>query len=241
MVYIFVFIFGAIIGSFLNVVALRHNTGEPIIYSHSRCFSCGKKLFWKELIPIFSFIFQKGKCRHCRSNISFQYPFIELLTGLIFLLIFLKFQFTDYGLLIAGYWFIIFSLLIIIAIYDFRHQIIPNKFVYAFIILSLISCFVLHILCLYNFLAGLIFFGFFALLWLVSRGKCMGFGDAKLALGIGWMLGLKSGIFALLFSFWIGALVGILLVLFRKKKYNLKSAVPFGPFLALGSLIAFFI
>jgi prepilin signal peptidase PulO-like enzyme (type II secretory pathway) len=136
--------------------------------------------------------------------------------------------------------------LIIISVYDLHHQIIPNSFVYVFAILAFLSLFRNWKLEIRNFdtaglLAGVIFFTFFGLLWWISKGKYMGFGDAKLALGIGWLLGLKQGIMALLFSFWIGAFVGILLVLFRKKKYNLKSALPFGPFLVLGALIAFLI
>jgi prepilin signal peptidase PulO-like enzyme (type II secretory pathway) len=93
---------------------------------------------------------------------------------------------------------------------------------------------------IWSFLAGIIFFSFFGLVWLVSRGNWMGLGDAKLALGIGWLLGLSKGILALLFSFWTGALVGIFLLFFFKKEYNMKSRIPFGPFLILGAIIAFF-
>ncbi|MBU2263542.1 prepilin peptidase, partial [Patescibacteria group bacterium] len=137
-VYVFVFILGTIVGSFLNVVILRYNTGQSVIKGGSKCFSCGKNLKWHELIPVVSFIIQKGRCRNCKSRISIQYPIVELLTGLIFLL---TFHVTGYSLLITNYYFIIFSLLIVIAVYDLRHQIIPNGFVYAFIILSLFAIF----------------------------------------------------------------------------------------------------
>src|SRR3989339_930062 len=83
-----VFCFGAIIGSFLNVVTLRLGTGESVVSGGSKCFSCGKKLKWIELVPIFSFLIQKGRCRECKSKISLQYPAVEILTGLVFLLIF---------------------------------------------------------------------------------------------------------------------------------------------------------
>jgi len=228
----FVFILGTIIGSFLNVVILRYNTGESIIKNGSRCFGCGKRLNWYELIPIVSFLIQKGRCRSCKSKISIQYPLVELLTGILFLLIF---QITHYSLLVTGYYFIIFSLLIIIAVYDFRYQIIPDLFVYLFNFFALFNLF-----RIYDFIVGLVFFGFFGLLWLVSRGNWMGLGDAKLALGIGWLLGLFKGILALLLSFWTGALVGIFLLFFFKKEYNIKSRIPFGPFLILGIIIAFF-
>jgi leader peptidase (prepilin peptidase)/N-methyltransferase len=228
---IFVFILGTIIGSFLNVVILRYNTGESIIKNGSRCFGCGRRLKWYELIPIVSFVIQKGRCRKCKSKISIQYPIVEALTGVLFLSIF----YLNYSLLSTIYYLIIFSLLIIIAVYDFRHQIIPDKFVYLFNFFALFNLF-----SFYDFVAGLVFFGFFGLLWLVSRGNWMGLGDAKLALGIGWLLGLFKGILALLLSFWAGALVGIFLLFFFKKEYSIKSRIPFGPFLILGTIIAFF-
>ncbi len=244
---VFVFIFGTIIGSFLNVVILRYNTGESVVQNGSRCFSCGKKLKWHELIPILSFIIQRGRCQSCKSRISWQYPLIEMLTGLIFLLVFsIRYQvfsnFSFYFLLSTFYYFIIFSILIVIAVYDLRHQIIPNVFVYAFDILAFLSLFRISDFefRIYDFWAGIIFFSFFASLWLVSRGKWMGLGDAKLALGIGWLLGLVRGILALLLSFWVGAAVGIFLLFFLKDKYNIKSKISFGPFLILGALLAFF-
>ncbi|MBU4477315.1 prepilin peptidase [Candidatus Parcubacteria bacterium] len=241
LIYILIFIFGTIIGSFLNVVILRYNTGESIIKDGSRCFICGNKLKWHELIPIFSFLAQKGKCRNCKSKISIQYPVVEIITGLLFLATFLV---TRYSLLVTGYYFLIFSLLIIIAVYDFRHQIIPNLFVYSFNILAFLNLFGIWnlefgIFKTWHFLAGIIFFSFFGLFWLISKGAWMGLGDAKLALGIGWLLGFSKGLPALMLAFWIGAAVGIFLLFFFKKSYNIKSKLAFGPFLALGTLIAF--
>jgi len=237
MTYFIVFIFGTIIGSFLNVVILRLNTGEPIIKGRSRCFSCGKKLSWQELIPIFSFIFQKGKCAGCRSKISIQYPIVEFITGIIFLLIF-NFQFSIF---VTAYYFIIFSLLIAISVYDFHHQIIPNKLVYAFNVLAFLNLFIVSDFGfrISDFLVGLVLFAFFGSLWLFSKGKWMGLGDAKLALGIPWLLGACGGLWAFAFSFWTGALVGIFLMILAKGKYSIKSKIPFGPFLAIGALLAF--
>jgi len=237
------------VGSFLNVVILRYNTGESIVKDGSRCFICGNKLKWHELIPIFSFIAQKGKCRNCKSKISIQYPIVELLTGLIFLLIFnfnflILNQFSNFLIFKLFYYWIIASLLIVIAVYDFRHQIIPNFFVYSFNILAFLNLFGIWslefgIFKTWYFLAGIIFFSFFGLFWLISKGKWMGLGDAKLALGIGWLLGFSKGLPALMLAFWIGAAVGIFLLIFFKKSYNIKSKLAFGPFLALGTLIAF--
>jgi leader peptidase (prepilin peptidase) / N-methyltransferase len=224
----FIFILGTVIGSFLNVVILRYDTGESIVKNRSRCFSCKKVLKWFELIPVISFIVQRGRCRQCQNKISWQYPLVELLTGIIFLLIF---QLTRYSLLVTGYYFAIFSLLIVIAVYDLKHQIIPDKFVYIFDILALFQ--------IRNFLAGLILFAFLGLIWLLSKGRAMGFGDAKLALGMGWLLGAASGVLAMVLSFWAGALAGIFLLIFFRKDYGLKSKISFGPFLVLGTIIAF--
>ncbi len=236
MIYVFIFIFGLIIGSFLNVVIIRYNTGESIVYSGSRCFSCGKRLSWQELVPIFSFLIQKGRCRQCKSKISFQYPLVEFLTALLFLTGFLKF-FPDFPS-VFSYW-VIASLLIVISVYDFYHQIIPNKIVYLLIFFAFGYWFFIGGATLTGFLAGISFFAFFFLLWFVSRGRWMGFGDAKIALAGGWLLGFINGLVAIFSAFWIGAIFSIFLLLFLPKTFTLKSRIPFGPFLALGIIIAF--
>lgn len=262
-IYLFIFIFGTIIGSFLNVVVLRYNTGNKITKGKSKCFSCGKKLLWYELVPVLSFVFQKGKCRSCGSKISYQYPLVEIITGVLFLLIFLTKGGPVFGwhlsflpLLVTGYWFLITSLLLAIAIYDFRHQIIPNEFVYPFVFLSLFSFlfenFNFRESLLFGnwkletgnfimkFIAGFVMFLFFASLWYFSQGRAMGFGDAKLALGIGWLLGPINGFLAFLFSFWVGAIVGIFLLFLSKKSYNIKSKIAFGPFLVIATFLVMF-
>lgn len=251
----FYFIFGTIIGSFLNVVSLRYNTGMSFS-GRSRCFSCGKELKWFELIPIASYIVQFGRCRKCKSKISFQYPLVELLTGSIFLGIFLKFSnllfiSPSYLMLLSLYFMIIFSLLIVILIYDLKHKIIPDDLVYTFAVLSLASMFFdfsvfqLSIPALLPFFSGPIFFLPFFLLWFFSGGRWIGLGDGKLALGIGWFLGLSLGASAILLSFWIGAVISIALMIFfslnsRRKRITMKSEIPFGPFLILGIIIVFF-
>ncbi len=240
MIYVLIFIFGTIIGSFLNVLIIRVNTGESLFWPGSRCLSCSKKLKWPELIPVVSFFIQKGRCRHCKSKISWQYPVVEALTGVVFTLVAYKFfnlQFSIYSLFVTGYWLLIFSLLIAISAYDIRHQIIPDLFVYLFIILSLFNFF--GIWNAERIFTGLGMFAFFALLWLVSKGRWMGFGDAKLALGAGWLLGFENGILATFSSFWLGAAFAVFLLLFRGKDFTLKSRIPFGPFLSLGTFFAF--
>ena len=147
-----------------------------------------------------------------------------------------------------GFWILVFSFLIIIAVYDYRHQIIPNLFVWIFNGLAFlglfnsfrISDFGFRILDWNALLAGFILFAFFALLWGMSKGRWMGFGDAKLALGIGWLLGITKGIAAITLAFWVGAIVGVLLIYLNKNKYGLKSSIAFGPFMILGTIISFF-
>ncbi|MGB9598696.1 MAG: prepilin peptidase [Minisyncoccales bacterium] len=264
--FIFIFFFGAIVGSFLNVVIYRYQTGNSIIFFGSRCLSCGKNLSWYELIPIFSFFLQRGRCRECKSRISIQYPIVEATTGIVFSLVAYKifpffrdgvlssaddFQFLHHFLLFLFH-LLFFSLLIIISAYDFRHQIIPAAFVYPLIILSFLSIFLdfgywnflenwgLKSDSANRFLAGPVLGAFFGALWLVSKGKWMGLGDAKLALSIGWYLGLAKGLLAVVFSFWLGGLIALFLLIFFPKNFTLKSKVPFAPFLALATFLAFY-
>lgn len=242
-----VFVFGAIIGSFLNVVILRLNTGQSIVFGKSKCFNCAKKLRGYELVPVFSFLALRGKCSSCRSKISWQYPIVEAVAGLLFLGVFnstfAQASLANFDFLNIIYFWIIFSVLIVIAVYDYYHQIIPNLFVWIFNGLAFLSLFFLSDGIFFNWnnlIAGGVLFSFFALLWLVSRGRWMGFGDAKLALGIGWLLGITRGIAAITLAFWIGAIVGVALIYLSKNKYGIKSAIAFGPFMIFGTAISFF-
>ena len=242
-----VFVFGAVIGSFLNVVILRLNTGQSIVSGKSKCFNCAKKLRWHELVPLFSFLALRGKCSSCRSKISWQYPIVEAVSGLLFLGIFNSVSVqTSFDFRNIIYLWIVFSILIVVAVYDYYHQIIPNLFVWIFNGLAFVGLFFttggeIKYFNLNNFIAGFALFSFFALLWLVSRGRWMGFGDAKLALGIGWLLGITSGITAITLAFWIGAIIGVALIYLSKNKYGIKSAIAFGPFMILGTAISFFL
>ena len=243
------FCFGLIIGSFLNVAIFRLNTSKTL-GGRSSCMTCSKKLFWYELIPVLSFLGLKGRCSVCKSKISIQYPIVELFSGMIFALLFLKFQnfFFLNTLVFAftyAYYSLLFSILLIIAVYDFRHKIIPDNLSLIFGILAFIGLFFftdfslsLHIPSLWQFLSGIIIAAPLALMWLLSSGTWMGLGDAKLALGLGWLLGFNFIFFGFLFSFWAGAIIGSILVIFSKK-YRIKSEIPFAPFLVLGTFLAF--
>src|SRR3989344_2226114 len=254
-----VFILGTIVGSFLNVVILRYNTGVSFFSGRSFCPSCGKKLSWYELVPIVSFFVLRRKCAGCGSKISWQYPLVELATGLLFLSTLYALRstlfFDIYYLLSTIYYLLIWSILIVISVYDLRHKIIPDLLVFLFAGLSLAYLVVstgwgniLHAPYYWDFLAGPLFALPFAALWFFSHGRWMGLGDAKLALGIGWFLGLIKGGSAIILGFWLGAIVGLALVGISKlsiakrfhSNYGLKSEIPFGPFLILGAIIAFF-
>ncbi|MFW5879649.1 MAG: prepilin peptidase, partial [bacterium] len=143
---IFIFVLGTVIGSFLNVVIYRFNTGRTI-GGRSKCMNCGYQLKWYDLIPIFSWIFCLGKCRKCHSKISWQYPLVELGTGIIFVSLFIKYLDLFAYPLVFNIFFIfnalIFSILIVIFVYDIRHKIIPNELSYTFAFLALVQTIVL--------------------------------------------------------------------------------------------------
>ncbi len=245
------FFFGLSMGSFLNVIIFRLNTGRSF-GGRSKCLSCQKTLSWYELVPVASFILQGRRCRSCRAKLSWQYPAVELLSGLIFAGLFLRFtnlfyfgSALDFSVTYA-FCAIIFSLLLLIAAYDLRHKVIPDIPVFILIALSFAGLFLfsggsfhLHFPAWQEFLYGLLFTLPFAALWFISRGKWMGLGDGKLALGLAWFLGPSIMFSALALSFWSGAGIGLIMVAF-KKLHGLKSEIPFAPFLFFGAILAFF-
>lgn len=242
---IIAFIFGAIIGSFLNVVICRFKTGMGI-GGRSMCMSCGKSLTWRELIPIFSFIFLSGKCRGCMGKISWQYPLVELVTAALFALIFYRFPpASEAGLILLVIYLLVSCILIVITVYDSKHKIIPDSLVYSFDLLALATVFIggdaiLRAPHIWTILAGPILALPFALLWAASKGKWIGLGDAKLVLGIGWLLGLQAASSAIIIAFWIGAAVSVIWMIFSYKKIRRGMEIPFGPFLVLGAYLVLF-
>lgn len=239
---VIVTLFGILVGSFLNVVVLRYRTGMGLS-GRSKCFSCSKTLRWFELVPLASFLVQRGRCRRCKSSISWQYPAVELATGLVTGLLVAVHGFTWAALLyVLASW-----LLIAITVYDLRHFIIPDPWTVGIAALGIVGQ-VAGILPLVpagrgwlDIAAGFLFALPFVLLWLLSKGRLMGLGDPKLMLALGLLLGFWPGLSALAAAFWIGSLVSIGLViaskLRRKSQVTMQTAVPFGPFLALGAIL----
>ena len=243
LILIFFFFLGTIIGSFLNSVIFRTQKGESFLKGRSYCPKCKHTLSFFDLIPIFSFIFLKGKCRYCKEKISWQYPLVELATGIIFLFTFYNFQNsinTFYNLFYFILVLVIFCFLILIFVYDLRTYLIPDEFLLAVILLSLILNFE-RIFLNFSFKNTILFLLpaiFFFLLYFFSKEQWLGFGDVKMALFMGIFLGWPNVMVALFISFLLGSIVGIFLILFGKKTF--KSQVPFGPFLVLGVFFAFF-
>jgi len=258
---------GLIIGSFLNVVALRFNTGKSL-GGRSGCFSCGHQLSWYELIPAVSWLIQRGRCRSCSSHVSPTYILGELTTGIFFLLIAVRGfiagadfeQLFNVNYLIATiFLWLVFSILLIILFYDIRHKIIPNELSLTFGILAFISLFFFGfdngmytvigpmIPSFEHIIAGLVIPLPFVLIWLISKGQWMGLGDPKLMVGMGLFFGLSQGISAVFLSFWIGALCALFIVVinyvFKKsllrsgKTSIMKQEIPFAPFMIIATLI----
>jgi prepilin signal peptidase PulO-like enzyme (type II secretory pathway) len=233
-----VFVLGACIGSFLNCYIYRLENKKSL-KGRSFCPHCKHTLNWQDLFPVFSFLFLRGKCRYCKKKISWQYPVVELATGIIFLLIF---NFKFLSILNLAFLFYVASALIIIFVYDLKHYIIPDKVLFPAIIVTflyrLFESFWIPASAGMTVLAVIISAGFFFVIWLVSKGKWMGFGDVKLAVLMGLLLGLPNVLVALFLAFFFGAIIGVILMVLEKK--NLKSEIPFGPFLIAGTFLALF-
>ncbi len=233
-----IFVFGLIIGSFLNCVIYRLEEQKGFIGGRSFCPSCSHTLSWQDLIPVISFILLKAKCRYCQKKISWQYPIIELFTAGIFTWLFYYWQGQELLLSDLVFLLTLFSFFILIFVYDFKHLIIPDSLTIISILITLVYFLGKDINFFNHFLVGFFAFLFFLLIFLVTLGKGMGFGDVKLVFLLGFFLGYPNIIVALFLSFLIGAIMGIGLILMKKK--NRKSEVPFGPFLLIGTFLSYF-
>lgn len=279
--HILVVLFGFCIGSFLNVIILRLEQGRKPD-GRSKCPHCGHTLRWFELVPVLSWVVQGGRCRVCKCKLSAQYPLVELVTGVTFLAVYvhtvpLAPALLDWLVFLvhAALW----ATLIVIAVYDLRTTYIPDRFNLIFALLAFATV-VLSVLStsysarispdlwvtgglqatssvvLEHLLAALLLFLPFYLLWKLSSGRWMGLGDGKLATGIGLLLGLEAGFSAIMFAFWIGAIVMLTILatqrIMSSKKtlkvispaaddaLSLKSEIPFGPFLVIGTAVVYF-
>lgn len=239
----FLFLLGLCFGSFINVVVYREIKGESWWKGRSYCDFCKKKLSWRDNLPLFSFLLLKGFCRYCHKRIPLQYPLVEFFTGLSFVLIYYFFPFKPLNLLNLLNLFIYLGLAlagITIFVADWRYQIIPDSAIFLGFFLTILKLmagfFYNHLSPTPFLLSGLIAGLFFLLLFFITKGKGMGFGDVKLAFLMGLFLGFPKILMALFLAFLTGAMVGVILILQKKKK--LKSQIAFGPFLILGTVLA---
>lgn len=231
------FILGTIIGSFLNVCIYRIPREESIVYPPSSCTSCNNIIKWYDLVPIISYLFLKGKCRYCGEKVSIRYPIIEFVTGILFLITFIKYgvslEFIKYAVFI--------SVLVVIGIIDLD----TTDVYFSTTLTGIISSAIFLAIYLYigipvssYIYGGIIGGGLLAVIILVTKGG-MGWGDAEICLMCGFFLGLKLTILMLFLSFIIGSVIGLLLILSGKK--SRKDYIPFGPFIAAAAIATIFV
>jgi prepilin signal peptidase PulO-like enzyme (type II secretory pathway) len=238
----FLFVLGLIIGSFLNVLILRYNTGKGF-GGRSMCFSCGRALTIRDLFPVLSYLWHQGRCRTCKSRISTQYIIVEVLTGILFVFAYyhnlhlLRASASVFALKLAIDCSLM-SIFVSMVVYDIRHKIIPDPAVVLTALLALLGHTILGTLTWSVVLSGFILAAPFYLIWLFSKGTMMGLGDAKLAIIIGWLLGISAGFTAVIFGFWLGALVSILIIISRPETNQLKR---FGVITLVCALLFFYI
>lgn len=234
---IFLFILGLCIGSFLNVAIDRLPLGESLT-GRSHCDFCGKKLSPLELVPVISYLVQRGKSRCCNNKLSLFYPFVEIFTAVSFVLVYQYLQLLtlpSYCLLLTSYLGIISSL-IVIFFADLKYQIIPDHALVALGIFSLPQ--IPQTVVVSRIVAGTTLSFALYSLYVLTKRKGLGFGDVKFAFFIGLLLGLRAGFLALYLAFVTGGVFSILLILAYKK--SLKSSIAFGPFIVLGLVVMLF-
>lgn len=233
------FIFGAVVGSFLNVCICRMPKDESVVSPPSHCTVCDYRIRWYDNIPLFSYLLLRGKCRGCGTHISLQYPVVELLNGLLTLALFLKFGLSLTFLAL----FLFCSALVVITFIDLEHQIIPDEISLSGIVIGFVFSFFLPWQTWLNSVLGILLGGGSLLLvaygyqWLTGK-EGMGGGDIKLLAMMGAFLGWKSVLFIVFASSLIGSVVGVTIMLVQKK--DSKLAIPFGPYLAFGAVLYIF-
>lgn len=226
---IFFFVLGLVFGSFANVLIWRIPQGFSI-GGRSICRKCKSKISWFDNLPLLSFLILRGKCRNCKTNISLRYPLVELLTGIIFALLYLKFGLSYQAFFLA----LLSPILISIFFIDLDYQVIPDELVFAGMIITLLSSFSFS-----SLFTGFLSSSFLLFLHFITKGKGMGLGDVKLALFGGTLVGLANIFYWFFAAFLTGAVIGCILILV--KKYGLKSKIAFGPFLIFALFIIIFL
>lgn len=235
--------FGLVIGSAINAYVWRLKVGRSWVHGRSECPDCGHQLAAKDLVPVVSWLMLGGKCRYCRKPIQ-DHPIVEVMTALLFGLS--AYVLNPQGLtgwVELSWWLVMLVLLIVLAAYDARWMILPDKVMIPLAVVA--AAHVLYLVWLtsswhvavMSVLAAVLAGGGFLLLAMVSKGKAMGGGDIKLAAVMGLILGLMSSAFAMMVSFDVAALVGLALIIAHRRRR--RDLIPFGPFLVLGTVVAY--
>ena len=229
-IYVLIFPYGIVIGSFLNVCMIRIPKGESIVTEGSHCVKCGYRLRWYDLIPLFSYLFLKGKCRNCGEKISPQYPVVEFINGLAYVIIFVLKGITIYSLLVC----FLFSALLTLSVIDFKTFTIPPGFNIFIAVLGVIRVITDYKNWL-NYLIGAVCVSLFLLiLYAVSKGRAIGGGDVKLMAAAGLFLGWKE----IILSFMLGCVLGACIHVIRMKVSKEGRVLAMGPYLSMGIFIS---
>lgn len=255
-IYSVVFTLGLIVGSFINCIVYRLHLKKSFVRGRSFCPHCKKRILWHDNIPILSYLLLKAKCRYCKKRISPHYPIVEFITGLLFLIVFLAeassfnfnvLMFSCFNVLMLLRNWLFTAILMIIFIYDLRHYLILDKITLPAILIALFLNLILF-LTHHNFeypilnilgnylLAALICGGFFFIQFVISKGKWIGGGDIRLGVLMGFMLGWPNILVALVLAYVLGSIMSLVLILVGKK--TIKSQIPLGTFLTLGTFVA---
>lgn len=239
------FIFGASIGSFVQVIASRLHVA-PIMKGRSKCLSCGEALRASDLVPVISYLWLRGKCRHCKSVYGVSALVVEVLFGVTFVVLYQLIIKDQVSLLVSLLWLVYYTVLFgtlgVMALYDRAHSYIPSMFLYGYLALTAIMyCMRIvndpHVLTMVSpvFVAMP-----FLLVWLITRGRGLGFGDVILFFGVGMFFDSLQGLAVLMVSVWLGAIVGIYIKYISKQRLSGTTAIPFVPFIVIGFLIVLF-
>jgi leader peptidase (prepilin peptidase)/N-methyltransferase len=243
LVYIYVFIIGNIVGSFLNVCIYRIPRGESVVFPPSHCTKCGYKIKWYDNIPLISyFILLRGKCRKCREKIPLRYPIVEIITGIIWMIVYAKFGLTVETLKI----FMFASILIVLSYIDINEYLLPDRLTF-FLVISGIGLSFIGENGIESSFIGAAVYGFpFLVLYIfgedVLKKDIMGFGDIKLGAGVGTYIGYTTFYNFYIFltiAFVAGAIISVLLIFLKIRKR--EELVPFGPYIALSAFICLMI
>ena len=237
---VIVFLFGACIGSFLNVCIYRIPENRSIVFPGSSCPKCKTAIPFYLNIPILSYLVLRGKCRFCNHEISARYPIIEALTGIFAILLFLNFGLNP----VFFYWFVFIAVLITISFIDFDHQIIPDIISLPGIIIFASSFFFLPEMTIKDTIFGILtgggsLYAVAFLYYLIKKQEGMGGGDIKLLAMIGAATGIKGVIFTIFTGSLLGTIFGVLLMIYTRIK-DTKLKIPFGPFLSAGVILYIF-